>query len=465
MMGYKHYMITMPSLTKQFFLQRPAILSSDSFLHWIHDKYFGDGGASKLVPEDDFHKVHASMNSLLREPFLSTATRETVRLVEERTPQLLTFSSNTAEQNQWEKVADVRVLDENSAEADLFSLTMDYVADIAGTVLMGHAFLGNSPGIIRDLWTLDNGFNALFTGIPGLTWKPKVARARLNTAINEWNNAVVAMLAGEDPGYKWGDLSDVSETMKLRIKALQAINAEESFFVASNLALYWGAMVNANKVIFWMLLQIISDLQLLVQVREEIAPFAYVTDKDDLKLKIDDLVKHCPLLKATFFETMRVYTAGTSYKKVHRDISLTESAVDAAIFGKKTPQTYNVAAGNFLAIAHATMQMDPRLWKDPGTFDPGRFLVPDEDAPGKKRADMLNLNAFGGGSTVCKGRYFAEREVLIFIAGILTVWDFELLATKDKGAPPKAPFERYYNGTGTANPKRAIRVRMTRRGC
>jgi hypothetical protein len=45
MMGTKHYIILIPSLTKNFLLQRPAVLSGDSFLHWIHEKYFGDTAA------------------------------------------------------------------------------------------------------------------------------------------------------------------------------------------------------------------------------------------------------------------------------------------------------------------------------------------------------------------------------------------------------------------------------------
>jgi hypothetical protein len=86
MMGTKHYTILISSLTKKFFLQKPTVLSGDSFLHWIHEKYFGDGGASQRLPKADFHIVHKTLNSLLRMPFLSEATAGTQRPVEERTP-------------------------------------------------------------------------------------------------------------------------------------------------------------------------------------------------------------------------------------------------------------------------------------------------------------------------------------------------------------------------------------------
>ncbi|KAG0648054.1 hypothetical protein D0Z07_5857 [Hyphodiscus hymeniophilus] len=62
MLGAQHYMVLMPSLTKQFFLQRPSVLSSDEFIFWIYDKYFGDGGASRRIAADDFHTVHRTLN-------------------------------------------------------------------------------------------------------------------------------------------------------------------------------------------------------------------------------------------------------------------------------------------------------------------------------------------------------------------------------------------------------------------
>ena len=464
MMGVKHYLILMPSLTKKFFLQRPSVLSGDTFLHWIHDKYFGDGGASQRLPEQDFHTVHKTLNSLLREPFLSEATAGIQRLIEERTPSMISFAPDVTEQQQWEKLANVSVVDKASVEAELFHLMVDYVARIAGDVLMGEAFHRNNPGIIEDLWTFDSGFGALLTGIPGVTrgiGRAKAARGRINAALLEWHRAMVAKLAGKDPGPKWGDLSDVSETILVRTWALVAVDAEDNMAVASHLALYWGLMVNANKVIFWMLLEIVATPKLADQIKKEIAPFAEVardqaTGQSQLKMDTPSLINSCPLLKATFFESMRMYTAGTSYKKVNQDLTLTEGAEDLASFGKAKPQTYHVKAGNFLIIPAGTMQKDPRVWRDPGTFDPTRFLVQDEEDPEKVRADMLHLVSFGGGASMCKGRLFAEREALFFIAGLLTVWEFKL----EEGFTLP---ERFYNGTGSANPKTPVRVQISRR--
>lgn len=104
------------------------------------------------------------------------------------------------------------------------------------------------------------------------------------------------------------------------------------------------------------------------------------------------------------------------------------------------------------------MQMDPHLWSNPETFDPHRFLAADEKNPGTLKADKLHLTAFGGGSTICKGRDYAEREVLIFVAGLLAVYDFSPVG--DEWDIPV----KYYNGTATAKPTSSPRVRMSRRG-
>ena len=138
-------------------------------------------------------------------------------------------------------------------------------------------------------------------------------------------------------------------------------------------------------------------------------------------------------------------------------ITLTESDGDAHLFGKPRGQTYHVVAGSYLVVPHATMQMDPRLWNNPANFSPERFLVTDEKNAGVLRADMRHMNAFGGGYSICKGRYFAEREVMIFVPGVLRIWEFNP-AGKDWIDPGK-----YYNGTGTANPKQSVRVRISKR--
>ncbi|KAL2073347.1 hypothetical protein VTL71DRAFT_10671 [Oculimacula yallundae] len=461
MMGSKHFMVIMPSLVQQFFKQRSTVLSGQDFIFWICIKYFGDGGATANTEPAKFKAVHSTLNSLLKEPFLSEATEKTVRLVERQMPTVISFGEKAEGLKEWESMANV-VRDGETAEVDFFPLVMNYVADVAGNVLMGDDFLKNNPGITQDLWEFDSKFNAFLTGIPIVTpglAKAKIAREKLKAAISEWNHAATDHINGKTVDDKWSGISDISETMRIRLKAFQSVDVDEEFAIAQNLALYWGLMVNANKVLFWVLLHIISSPDLLSTIREEIAPFAkFSPATENLQLDVDSLVKSCPVFKGTFFEAMRLYTAGVSYKKVLQDVTLTESAEDAAKFGKPVPQTYHISKGNFLVIPHAVMQTDARIWDQPNSFNPHRFLVPDDQDPKKMHAEQGHLHAFGGGTSICKGRFFAEREILIFAAGFLTTWEFDAVKGEKWNIPGKS-----YNGTGSASPKKNVRVRMTRR--
>jgi hypothetical protein len=103
------------------------------------------------------------------------------------------------------------------------------------------------------------------------------------------------------------------------------------------------------------------------------------------------------------------------------------------------------------------LQTYPRLWPNQAQFSPEGFLVADEKERNEVRADIRHLFAFGGGFSVCKEIYFAKKEVMIFIAGLLAVWDFEPITGIEFRIP-----EKVFNGTGTANTKGRVPVCIRR---
>src|SRR5690606_23919838 len=120
----------------------------------------------------------------------------------------------------------------------------------------------------------------------------------------------------------------------------------------------------------WMLLQICSRPELLSDIREEIAPYVRISQAGErgpngfpkLDIDVDGLTKNCPLIKAAFYETMRMNMSGLGIREVIKDVTLKESAADAAMFGKKRPQSYTIPAGTTLVLANGTMQMDQRIF-------------------------------------------------------------------------------------------------------
>lgn len=86
---------------------------------------------------------------------------------------------------------------------------------------------------------------------------------------------------------------------------------------------------------------------------------------------------------------------------------------------------------------------------------PERFVEMGVD--GKPRVTMKNLYTFGGGMYKCKGRYFAEKEVLIFAASLLMMWDLESV----QGGKVKIPDMGFAGAS--RSPVEDVRVRLRRR--
>lgn len=275
--GKRHQFITMPSMVKTFFTKGNAIMSSDEFLYLIHEKYFDDNGTTRAIPKDLYiNNIHRALGSLMREPDLSNITDKTRKGCENRTQDLVSLSFGKNESTVWTARAKASAVGSKNIEANLWPLIMNFVGDTVADALMGQAFVENYPQYLEDLWIFDSAFGKLLSGMPGLIpsiRNAKAARRRLRSNIREWTEAVIATQEGKVAGFKWSELSDVSETMKIRTRKFQESGAPADAYVAGNLVVLWGLMVNSNKVIFWMLLNIVAHKGFQSKIRAEIAPF------------------------------------------------------------------------------------------------------------------------------------------------------------------------------------------------
>lgn len=241
--------------------------------------------------------------------------------------------------------------------------------------------------------------------------------------------------------------------------------------------------VNANQVIFWLIWYILSDRALLSEVRTEIAPYVKFVQPPDsglpikespkLDIDLDALWYKCPLLKGAFFESMRLEAQSASFKMVEEDFVITESEEDARMAGKKEVESYFLPKGELICIPHGVHQSDERYFRDPQRFDPRRFWVKPEavasnghaertesaeDADADVKVEYGTMKVWGGGKQMCKGKTFAEREVMVFAAAIIMQWEMVPVANGGKWVHPGRKF-----GAGAVNPKKAVKVRLWRR--
>jgi cytochrome P450 len=171
----------------------------------------------------------------------------------------------------------------------------------------------------------------------------------------------------------------------------------------------------------WALYYIHRDPRVLTRVREELER----VDPNNL-----DAYTRLPYLQATIHEALRIRPVGEQcFRKLRRDWE---------VGGWKLP------AGATLALLIWMVHHDPKLWPDPETFAPERFL--------ERRPAPHEFLPFGGGTTRCIGAAFARYEAAIAIATLLRKYEFELL-DREVG---------YRRESLTVMPLGGVRMRITR---
>lgn len=178
--------------------------------------------------------------------------------------------------------------------------------------------------------------------------------------------------------------------------------------------------------IFWMLIRVWASPGLVQQIRDEMGPFAQTTQPPQLfgipelprlKLDLDGLLHSCPLLKACFYEVMRLHSTPISVRTVARNVVVHEV--------KGSGPSYALDAGSIVAAPLGLHHHHPRYFESPTTFQPSRFLKSNKDEEGKKTVNERISRPWGVGKSACPGRVYAEQEILAFVAGILALWGFE----------------------------------------
>ncbi|KAK7902569.1 hypothetical protein LTR67_002215 [Exophiala xenobiotica] len=488
----KHHMVTVPGIERQL-ISKNAPVTMEPFIHHVMQNFWDDRGATRATdPKPLWGSIHGALSDMLRENFVASAIKDTVKALEHQTWNLVSGARSEVDQAIWEREADVRIVSSQDsdndgdgwnsfvAEAELFQLVRYFVGNIATTVLMGHDFMNNFPNIMHELWEMDTRFNLFVAGtprwFPGMI-RPAAARERVIAAIGEHHDALFKYLDGEDPGPNWSDMSDVASVIVTRAVEFRKAGASRRGWSTGNGSVMWAMNINSNPVVFWLIWYVFSDACLLEELRREMAPYVRFRPAEDnglpikeaprLEIDLASLWAKCPLLKGAFFETMRIEAASMSYKQLEDDFVVTETDEDAKLLGKSQPQSFLLRKGDYVAVPHGVHQSDEKYFRDPMRFDARRFWIKEEgdeesasgqDDPGAARVDYGSMRVWGGGKNMCKGKTFAEREVILFAAAIIMQWDMEPFENAGKWVHPGRKI-----GAGAVNPVKPVRVRMKRR--
>ncbi|KAK0195834.1 cytochrome P450 [Armillaria mellea] len=276
----------------------------------------------------------------------------------------------------------------------------DWARTVLGTtstvVMMGPQILEEEPNLLDHNWQFTADFFTFVIGIPRFLMRKQ--NANRDKLLGAFARVYQDSETKQKDSIWW-------------VATLQRMMAEAGMSSAHDVGAgtfsIWNALqANSNPVSFWLLLQIATVPRLADRIRKSIAPAFDGNGKViDVELLVND-----PLLRSTFNETLRIFSCSMSTRLVMEDTIISD---------------YTFRKGAVVKCPIRPHHWDPEIWgSDVEEFVPDRFIR--ESGNGLLRGDAKLVRPFGGGASLCPGRFFASYEVLSFVGALLFKYDIKL---------------------------------------
>jgi hypothetical protein len=305
-----------------------------------------------------------------------------------------------------------------------------------------HIFVTH-PDLLDTFWEFEADMVPLMANFFPSILAPKghAARERIKTAMVEYM----------EHGY-YKEASKVIQG-RVRINTGKGLSIRQAGQV--ELGVMFGVMGNAMPTSFWLLSRLFTNPTFFTDVRHELEASDLVrVDGVCRIINISKLKTRCPSLVSAFRECLRFYASNSSVRQIREDTMIADK--------------YLLKKGYIVQVAGEAMHWDPKIWgPNVNEFDPYRFLKspygtiprrsPEEPA---KTVHTAAFRGFGGGTTLCPGRHFAQTEITGFAAMIILGWD--LLPVDGEGLKTLSKKEPMLP-LGVLKPDGDMPVRMRRR--
>lgn len=301
------------------------------------------------------------------------------------------------------------------------------------------------PSMEPTFWEFERGLPQLIIGVTPWLLVPKAYRAqrRVSDTLVDWG----------EKGY-WKDASTWIQNrrrlnMKMGLTSRQAAQVE--------LGMIFGILANAMPTTFWLVAYIWTRQELLRDLREELENVdgLLTTEGEKKIISISALKAKAPLLISAFREVLRINAPIISVRVVLED---------TFIAGQ-----YLLKKGAIVQIPASLVNLDRNTWGgDAHEFNPRRFeksingTITDSGAGTRKEKTVhpVAFRSFGGGTTLCPGRHFAQMEIVGFTAMMVLGFDLESVDGKALELPKTKsallPLSIY-------RPQKDLKVRVKRR--
>lgn len=343
-----------------------------------------------------------------------------------------------------------------AVEVYLFSFLRQLVGNIAVRAIMGLEFTTRHPEFIHHLWNLDTGVSFFLLGLENLPLAAaragREARDAVFQATLEHHHALLS--ADHAEGRVYTDMSDVSDICKTLLQEWRELGISTQSCASITSAILWAANINTAPIVYWFIRHLYQSRDVLDQVRVEVEPFVqYSLDPTPrINVDIEALTSRCPLFRVAFLETLRMEAHTFSLKMVTEDCNVVP-------YQKSGDEQFSLKKGEIVCISHGAHQMDPKYFPEPFEFNPLRYENQPTDGqktfPSTTYGDMF---VFSGGKALCKGRDFAQAEVLAIVAAFITSWEMDPIYETTEWRE----FDRI-STSGAYIPKKDFKIKLTRR--
>jgi len=304
------------------------------------------------------------------------------------------------------------------------------VVDIQGkatcATLWGETTADMNPGLMDDLTVMvRDGFWPLLFSAPKFMFpKPYAARQRLI-------NAFADMVEHVD------ERPDMSLYLQQRTRYLTAQGMSSVCQGADNLRTMFASLLNSMPTGYLALLHILTEPGLVDDVRSELqlAGFAEASAKvaqggeSATEALLDVIPNKVPLLRSIWHETLRVHNNSLTVREVIAPTQLQT----------KNGNSWYLEQGGVVSIPCGLMHYNETLHPDPDSFHARRFLDSKQGGEGENPA--RTTKPFGGGSTHCPGRIFAEKQMIGLVAGMMFRYDMRVVSENKWEIPRVGEFD------------------------
>lgn len=314
---------------------------------------------------------------------------------------------------------------DDGIQVNLYEWLWPRIFRASTTALVGETLLDMYPDFEHDYRTWEDNLLALLFGTPRF-FARHAYRAR-DACVEKLSNWLLAISHRRATNEK-SDTHDPDWTPEEGARIMRkrhVLYAERRLSVHAqagwDLVFLAGIVSNATPAAGWLLLHILSPTS-APEFRPRIMEEVQACQRADGSLDVSALTR-APRLNAAFHEVLRLYV----------DLIVVREVGSSGAVG-----VHKVGRGDQVMAPTWMTHRDPKLFEDPDTFNPDRFLTMDEEtgeigysATGRTGAYF----PFGGGHYMCPGRVFAKQEVLGTVAWLLLNFqiDFVEFVKKEKG--------------------------------